>query len=588
MLSQYPMRPIAYLIALLGILTASALTPATAQADERVYLPLVHTVFMVTTTEDELNNDGDVSLREAIQAANLKAAGSYSSSSTVPITATTPLIVIVPAGYYTLTLAGAGEDANATGDLDVTGALVLYGAGEGQTIIDGNQLDRVFDIHTGATVTLLNLTIRNGKAEEGAPGVDGPGAKGADGGGIANDGTLTLTTVSLLGNTAGKGGDGIGPRPNYTAGGDGGRGGAIFNSGQLVIRASQVISNTAGVGGSSVTSGGLGVCPQSGGNGGHGGAIYNQGTALLTEVKLVGNTAGSAGSGFSSDQYGGSGGGLYNEGDLTLVASSVSNNKSGHGGGGVCYPGNAPEGTSFGFPGAGGGIFNTGTLEILFSTINNNTTAGGGSIFTSHGGCPRSGGEGGGIANTSTLTVTLSTVSGNHTGNGGTSLFCSAGAGSGAGIQNTGQALLLGVTISNNITGDEAQGGTNRGGSGGGIFTTSPVRVKSTLIAGNQATAAGPDCIGVLASTRYNLIGDLAGCAITENEEGNLYGVSPALAALGDNGGPTLTHALLPESPAIDASSCLDTHGQPLPVDQRGVSRPQGVACDIGAFELVQ
>jgi hypothetical protein len=58
---------------------------------------------------------------------------------------------------------------------------------------------------------------------------------------------------------------------------------------------------------------------------------------------------------------------------------------------------------------------------------------------------------------------------------------------------------------------------------------------------------------------------------------------------LADNGGPTPTVALLPESPAIDAipvSDCLDADGAPLPTDQRGTARPQGAACDIGAFEF--
>jgi hypothetical protein len=56
------------------------------------------------------------------------------------------------------------------------------------------------------------------------------------------------------------------------------------------------------------------------------------------------------------------------------------------------------------------------------------------------------------------------------------------------------------------------------------------------------------------------------------------------LAALADNGGPTQTHALLPGSPAIDAAS---DDCPPPATDQRGVSRPQGAKCDIGAFELV-
>ena len=56
-----------------------------------------------------------------------------------------------------------------------------------------------------------------------------------------------------------------------------------------------------------------------------------------------------------------------------------------------------------------------------------------------------------------------------------------------------------------------------------------------------------------------------------------------------DNGGLTLTHALLPGSPAIDGvpfADCTDLDGVAVDTDQRGVARPQGSACDIGSFEL--
>ena len=57
-------------------------------------------------------------------------------------------------GTYTLTIAGTGEDAAATGDLDITDDLTITGAGSGLTIIDGNSLDRVFDVISG-TVAFL-------------------------------------------------------------------------------------------------------------------------------------------------------------------------------------------------------------------------------------------------------------------------------------------------------------------------------------------------------------------------------------------------------------------------------------------------
>ena len=61
------------------------------------------------------------------------------------------------------------------------------------------------------------------------------------------------------------------------------------------------------------------------------------------------------------------------------------------------------------------------------------------------------------------------------------------------------------------------------------------------------------------------------------------------LGPLQDNGGPTMTHALGPGSVAIDhipAVDCVDADGAPLTTDQRGVTRPQGDACDVGAVEM--
>ncbi|MGB5413308.1 MAG: choice-of-anchor Q domain-containing protein, partial [Polyangiales bacterium] len=63
----------------------------------------------------------------------------------------------------------------------------------------------------------------------------------------------------------------------------------------------------------------------------------------------------------------------------------------------------------------------------------------------------------------------------------------------------------------------------------------------------------------------------------------------PMLGPLADNGGPTETHALEEGSPAINqipAADCVDEEGEPLTTDQRGLARPQGDSCDVGAFEL--
>ncbi|MEE9597348.1 MAG: choice-of-anchor Q domain-containing protein, partial [Acidiferrobacterales bacterium] len=151
----------------------------------------------------------------------------------------------LPAGTYTLTIPGAGEDAAATGDLDITDDLVITGNGAATTIIDGNGIDRVFEI-LSATATFSDITIQNGSALNGGgmalsgtatvtltdvavtnnnssgngAGIDVPAgttlnATGTtisgntavgDGGGAAMAGTLTLTNVTVSGNTAARGG----------------------------------------------------------------------------------------------------------------------------------------------------------------------------------------------------------------------------------------------------------------------------------------------------------------------------------------------------------------------------------------------
>ena len=94
------------------------------------------TTIVVNTFVDELNIDGNCSLREAIQAANTD-----QKFDECPVGQGADTIEL-PAGTYTLTLPGADEDGNATGDLDIRSDLALHGAGSGVTIIDGNQLDR--------------------------------------------------------------------------------------------------------------------------------------------------------------------------------------------------------------------------------------------------------------------------------------------------------------------------------------------------------------------------------------------------------------------------------------------------------------
>ena len=141
--------------------------------------PAVAASFTVTKAAD--TNDGtcdaDCSLREAIGAANA------SPGSTVTI----------PAGTYTLTRAGGGEEANATGDLDVTANMTITGAGSATTIIDAGAIDNVIDVH-GVDLTISGVTLQGGVA---GPGWDGDGIAGTTG-------TIDLTNV-VSRNNAGSG-----------------------------------------------------------------------------------------------------------------------------------------------------------------------------------------------------------------------------------------------------------------------------------------------------------------------------------------------------------------------------------------------
>jgi hypothetical protein len=131
------------------------------------------------------------------------------------------------------------------------------------------------------------------------------------------------------------------------------------------------------------------------------------------------------------------------------------------------------------------------------------------------------------------------------------------------------------------------------GGNGGGVRVNAGARVQvaNTLIARNTINNAPipDDCFGTLEGYGWNLLGDLGGCTFTGNGNASRGTIAPnTFGPLQDNGGPTLTHALLAGSQAIDSTystGCTNETGATLTTDQRGGTRGAGVKCDVGAFE---
>jgi hypothetical protein len=200
-------------------------------------------------------------------------------------------------------------------------------------------------------------------------------------------------------------------------------------------------------------------------------------------------------------------------------------------------------------PGSGGGVLNNGDLTVIGCTIVDNEALGSSQA-----------GAGGGIFNSGSLVIINSTISDN-----------TAGLGSGGGIFNNG---LGSVTVTNaTISGNSAF-------SGSGIFNFGTLNLTNTIIGGGLGGGADIDNQGTIASNVRNLIQDGSGSPAVSGD--------PKLGPLQNNGGPTFTHALLADSPAIDAGDdSVLSDPLNLSADQRsfGFARLACAHVDIGAVE---
>jgi hypothetical protein len=445
--------------------------------------------------------------------------------------------IVLRSGTYSLF--GPGQLAIAS---TVT-SLTITGTSEGSTVIDASQLgNRVFEVTAGARVTVNGLTISGGHAPNGPAGL--PGSAGAPG----------------------------------AAGGAGASGGAIFNQGTLILNDVAVTNSIAGSGGPGGPGGGTPkdaalAMGGDGGSGGAGGGIYNTGTLTLTGVTISGNRGGNGGQGGQGGQggagnggagghggNGGDGGGISNVGGtLTVVDSTINGNTAGPGGPG----GNGNQGSATsGAGGNGGAGFSGGGVSSAGGTdsVTNTTFA---SNLAGAGGAGGPGGVGG-------------TTNGDG-GNGG-----NGGSGGGARLNSPTSALLVNVTVAANDAGAPGAPGTGAatgtpgtGGSTGGVLAAGfPTTLQNSLLFSND----GGNCSSLITDGGHNLSFAGSGCPAT------FASGDPDLGSLQNNGGATKTISLQPGSAAINQ---IPSTGAGCPAtDQRGVPRPSGSACDIGAYEV--
>lgn len=519
-------------------------------------------VFAATLTVTKISDtadgacDADCSLREAVVAANSDDVIVFSPLFNTP---------------QTVTLTG--------GQLTINKNLTIAGTGANLLTVSGNNAGRIFYISDNAVVALSGMRLTGGLVTA---------SSDPNGGAIyLTDSTLILSNMTLSGNTARF----TSQQPPASFG----SGGAIYSiNGILSVNNSTINNNTApssggidsemgivNISSSTISNNtGDGVLGRSSESAGHTlinvvNSTFNRnsGTAV---AELSGRTSlintvitNNGGGGISNDN---------SEAILTIDRSIISNNESVNfarrPGGGIINHGTATiSNTTINnnrATGTGGGIYNTGTMNIISSAITNNRAlVSGGGIFNAIG----------------QLFLTNSTVSGNVADGGS-----GTGNNPGGGIYNLsnsanrgGVLILTNSTIANN----------RATGLGGGLRhdATGTVTLRNTIIAGNSSNTNEIDVSGTIVSQGYNLIGNTTGSSGWTAAD--LLDQNPLLAPLGNNGGPTLTHALLPGSPAINAGNnalAVDpTTNRDLTRDQRGSVRRIGGGMnsmvDIGAYE---
>ncbi len=540
------------------------------------------TVIAVTWAVDEVDpTDGQVSFREAISQANIA-----STAVAVSLSAST---------VYQLTICGVPEEADLSGDVDLTSSQAVRIEGRGSTVQQTCSAARVLDHHGPGSLTLSDLTVTGGSDLSSNLAISAE----SDGVGLRSAGTLDLEGVRVTGNGDLSQGQGVAV--------------ATTGAGSFTVNASSVDHNNANgildegtsgsfsMAGSTVSDnigwGPLGCCalsadaltvlnrdvtvvassfernigpgmtmppvvwpPTGGTQGAAAGAI-----AVLNQHWLHGSgVTVRANAGFIS-------GGI--DGAIDLTDSVLADNWSGIGG--AMNGENQPFAltrvriTGNHAPLGGGGLVGYGS--ILDSTIADNEAG------TGTAACGSCGAGGAGLLLGPT-TIDRSTISGNHASAGGGFALTDWQGHSGGGLSLR-HATLAGDSSVSSTGGQEVL-----------IDSTAAVQNGSLDAAASiiGTPGAGPACVLAgrpVTSGGYNVVSD-GSCLVSGTSDLANIG-DPHLGALADNGGPTQTRIVPGPSPATDLIPA-GTPGLCTGIDQRGVPVPQGPGCDAGAAETVK
>jgi hypothetical protein len=529
-----------------------------------------------------------------------------------------------------------------TNTIDITNNISLDAENVSVTISGGN-LVRLFNVATGVTFSVTNLTLANGSCIV----TNSTDETLADGGAIENDGGIvTLVGCTLTNNTA----QALVPTNGQAWGG------AIFNNGGSVSLFGCRLSNNAVVGGlfNSALVNNYDSAP--GGNG-LGGAIFNT-NGSFTIVNCIINSNSCTSAGLPWDSSLSEGGALFQASGLLAITNSFFSGNLVLGSEGfdyfnVIYPpqpayggalaatagsvliagsqfawntaqaGSFGSGTSLAL---GGAVYNTAAINVESTAFyGNRALSGDNGVYS----VSDQAAEGGAICNFGIAVVNGCVIYSNLVQGGSASVYQgqvgNGGPGLGGGIFNAGQIATTNCTLALNVatsgSGSAAgnigppPAGVNGNAFGGGIFNNSGATLTALndTIASNICIAQGPgfsgsngvasgcqvantngtlalhNCIIAYGGTNGNAYGPITdeGYNISSDGSANLDSGSsynftdPLLLPLANYGGPTLCMALESNSPAIGSADRSDFP----PTDQRGFSRPAGIGPDIGAYE---